>query len=104
IALGRRSVTHVILGTPNGAGLGGGRGAGGGLAASKIQKEIMRVGGKGLKLLESLKAGRRLPEAQFSKITLAAKWQKSVYGMFAKEVPSGNPPETSDAGASKATA
>lgn len=49
IALGRRSVTHVILGTPNGAGLGGGRGAGGGLAASKIQKEIMRVGGKGLK-------------------------------------------------------
>ncbi|KAL8748964.1 MAG: hypothetical protein Q9199_007972, partial [Rusavskia elegans] len=110
IALGRRSVTHVILGTPNGAGLGGGRGAGGGLAASKIQKEIMRVGGKGLKyvgvewVLESLKAGRRLPEAQFSNITLAAKGQKSVYGMFAKEVPSGNPPKTSDAGASKAAA
>ncbi|KAI4219578.1 MAG: hypothetical protein L6R36_008226 [Xanthoria steineri] len=90
IALGRRSVTHVILGTPNGAGLGGGRGAGGGLAASKIQKEIMRVGGKGLKyvgvewILESLKAGRRLSEAQFSNITLAAKGQKSVYNMFSK--------------------
>lgn len=53
------------------------------------------------RVLESLKAGRRLPEAQFSNITLAAKGQKSVYGMFAKEVPSGNPPETSDAGASK---
>lgn len=51
IALGRRSVTHVILGTPNRAALGGqgGKGAGGGLAATKIQKEIMRVGGKGVK-------------------------------------------------------
>lgn len=47
ISLGRRTVTHVILGTPN-AGIGGG-GAGGGLAASKIQKEIQRVGGKGVK-------------------------------------------------------
>lgn len=47
IALGRRSVTHVILGTPNGA-IGG---AGGGLAAGKIQKEIQRVGGKGIKFV-----------------------------------------------------
>lgn len=47
IALGRRSVTHVILGTPNGA-VGG---AGGGLAAGKIQKEIKRVGGKGIKFV-----------------------------------------------------
>lgn len=45
IALGRRSVTHVILGTPNGAP----GGAGGGLAAGKIQKEIRRVGGCGVK-------------------------------------------------------
>lgn len=48
IALGRRSVTHVILGTPNNA-AGGGQGAGGGLAAGKIQKEIKRVGGCGVK-------------------------------------------------------
>ncbi|KAL8799079.1 MAG: hypothetical protein Q9182_006175 [Xanthomendoza sp. 2 TL-2023] len=48
IALGRRTVTHVILGTPNGA-ASGGKGAGGGLAASKIQKEITTVGGKGVK-------------------------------------------------------
>ena len=47
IALGRRSVTHVILGTPNGCR--NGPGAGGGLAASKIQKEIKRVGGCGVK-------------------------------------------------------
>jgi hypothetical protein len=43
IALGRRSVTHVILGTSSSQG-----GAGGGLAAGKIQKEIMKKrGGRG---------------------------------------------------------
>jgi hypothetical protein len=46
IGLGRRSVTHVILGTANSHG-----GAGGGLAATKIQKEIARVGGKGVKFV-----------------------------------------------------
>jgi hypothetical protein len=46
IALGRRSVTHVILGTGCGQG-----GAGGGLAGSKIQKEITRIGGKGVKFV-----------------------------------------------------
>ena len=54
IALGRRSVTHVILGTPNGCAREGerggqGKGAGGGLAAGKIQKEILRVGGCGVR-------------------------------------------------------
>lgn len=46
IALGRRKVTHVILGTNCGRG-----GAGGGLAGSKIQKEIARIGGKGIKFV-----------------------------------------------------
>lgn len=46
IHLGRRQVTHVILGKPNRS---EGIGAGGGLAASKIQKEIKRVGGCGVK-------------------------------------------------------
>jgi hypothetical protein len=46
IALGRRSVTHVILGNTYNKG-----GAGGGLAGSKIQKEISRVGGKGIKFV-----------------------------------------------------
>ena len=46
IALGRRSVTHVILGMTNTQG-----GAGGGLAASKIQKEIGRTGGKAVRFI-----------------------------------------------------
>ena len=45
IALGRRTVTHVIVGHPCGSG----RGAGGGLAAGKLEKEIRRVGGCGVK-------------------------------------------------------
>lgn len=46
IHLGRRQVTHVILGTPNGV---PGSGAGGGLAGGKMEKEIRRVGGCGVK-------------------------------------------------------
>lgn len=44
--LGRRRVTHVILGTPSGT---LGDGAGGGLSGTKMQKEIRRVGGCGVK-------------------------------------------------------
>lgn len=47
ISLGRRSVTHVILGTANN----GQGGCGGGLAGSKIQKEIARTRGKGVKFV-----------------------------------------------------
>lgn len=43
--LGRRRVTHVILGRPGTVG----RGAGGGLAGSKLEKEVRRVGGCGVK-------------------------------------------------------
>lgn len=88
IALGRRSVTHVILGKHND---GRGGGAGGGLAGSKIQKEISRVGGKGIKfvgvewVIESVKAGKRLPEARFESLSIAPKGVKSVYGMFQKK-------------------
>jgi len=94
IALGRRTVTHVILGTPN-APISSSNGhnsplsgAGGGLSASKIQKEVQRVGGKGVKfvgvewVLESIKAGKRLPEARFANLHIAPKGQRSVYGMF----------------------
>jgi hypothetical protein len=45
--LGRRQVTHVILGRPNG----GGFGAGGGLAGGKLEREIRRVGGCGIKFV-----------------------------------------------------
>lgn len=90
IALGRRSVTHVILGRPNGA-VSGDPGAGGGLAASKIQKEIARVRGCGVKyvsvdwVLDSISAGKRLPEARYKCLDIAHKGQKSVYGMFSRE-------------------
>ncbi len=46
ISLGRRSVTHVVLSTANTNG-----GVGGGLAASKIQKEVTRTGGKAVKFI-----------------------------------------------------
>lgn len=84
IALGRRTVTHVIIGTPNS----NGGGAGGGLAGGKLQKEIATVRGKGVKfvsvewVLESIKASKRLPEARFSCLKIAPKGQKSVLGMF----------------------
>ncbi len=67
LALGRRTVTHVILGKPNGER----GGAGGGLSGSKLQKEVQRVGGKGIRfvgvewVLESLRVGRRLGEGGF---------------------------------------
>lgn len=43
--LGRRQVTHIILGKPGGIG----SGAGGGLAGGKMEKEIRRIGGCGVK-------------------------------------------------------
>jgi hypothetical protein len=45
-ALGRRSVTHVIVGRTHDDG-----GTGGGLAGSKIQKEVSRIRGKGIKFV-----------------------------------------------------
>ncbi|KAK4992873.1 hypothetical protein LTR50_000779 [Elasticomyces elasticus] len=86
IALGRRSVTHVILGHPNGSA----GGAGGGLSGSKMQKEIARVRGKGVKfvsgewVIESVRRGKRLPEANFKALRLAPKGVRSVMGMFEK--------------------
>ncbi|KAF2457637.1 hypothetical protein BDY21DRAFT_285734 [Lineolata rhizophorae] len=95
IALGRKSVTHVILGSPNR----NGRGAGGGLAAGKLQKEITRVGGKGIKfvgvdwVLESVKAGKRLSEGRFSVLKIAPERQRSVLWIYSttKSVPRTDP-------------
>ncbi|KAM0303205.1 hypothetical protein HYE67_010907 [Fusarium culmorum] len=85
--LGRRRVTHVIIGKP----AGGHVGAGGGLAGGKLEKEIRRTAGCGVKfvgaewILESLKAGKRLPEARFSNTKMAPKAQGSVYSLFSKQ-------------------
>ncbi|KAK2848522.1 hypothetical protein FQN49_005641 [Arthroderma sp. PD_2] len=89
IGLARRSVTHVILGCPNGdakadENISSKSGAGGGLAAGKLQREIRRIGGMGVKfvgvewVLESIKAGCRLPEARFANLHLASSKQRSV--------------------------
>ncbi|KAJ5170708.1 uncharacterized protein N7500_003491 [Penicillium coprophilum] len=90
IYMARKTVTHVLIGKPNtGAGSGAAvSGAGGGLAAGKLQQEIARGGWKGLKVvsvdwaLESIKAGRRLAESRFPGMNVAAKGQRSVAGMF----------------------
>lgn len=47
--LERRKVTHVIVGRPNGSRRGDG--TGGGLAAGKLEREIRRVGGCGVKFV-----------------------------------------------------
>lgn len=69
LALARRSVTHVILGKPNNGPQGGG--AGGGLSGRKLQKEVQRVRGKGVRyvgvewVVECLRVGRRVGEGRF---------------------------------------
>ena len=42
------------------------------------------------RVLESIKAGKRLPEARFSNLSTAAQGQKSVYGMLKKEKSTGD--------------
>ncbi|KAI1126459.1 BRCA1 C terminus domain-containing protein [Nemania abortiva] len=87
--LGRRKVTHVILGRPT-AGAYGSGGAGGGLAGGKLQREISKMGGPAVKyvgvewVLESIKAGKRLPEARFADLKVAAKGQQSVYSLYSR--------------------
>ncbi|KXS96098.1 hypothetical protein AC578_7779 [Pseudocercospora eumusae] len=84
IALGRRTVTHVILGKPNA----NGSGCGGGLAGSKIHKEITQMRGKSVKFItadwvtESIKAGKRLPESRFEAMKLAPKGVANISTMF----------------------
>lgn len=92
IHLGRRSVTHVILGRPNASAV---PGAGGGLAASKMQKEIAKMGGKNVKfvtaewVMESVANGKRAPEQRFEAVRLALKGTGRVQEMFAKAAKKG---------------
>lgn len=83
IALGRRTVTHVILGKTNTNG-----GCGGGLAATKIQKEIASLSGKSVKFVtanwvtESISAGKRLPESKYEAMKLAPRGVANISTMF----------------------
>ncbi|KAI1617433.1 hypothetical protein EDD37DRAFT_646282 [Exophiala viscosa] len=82
IGLGRRTVTHVIIGDD----------CGGGLASTKIQKEVALVGGKGVKyvtaqwILDSIGKGIRQPEARYVPKSLGGRiggsGQASVRTMF----------------------
>lgn len=87
IALGRKSVTHVIIGKPGSQG----QGCGGGLAGTKIQKEIARQRGKAIHfvtaewVVQSAKAGKRLAESRFEGMDLAPKGVSGIAGMFAKQ-------------------
>lgn len=73
IALGRRTVTHVVLGSNSNV-----------LAAGKIQKEVTKVGGKGVKyvtakwVVDSAECGKRLPEQRYQAVHTAMKGQGSV--------------------------
>ncbi|KAM3429042.1 hypothetical protein MY4824_008465 [Beauveria thailandica] len=95
--LARRHVTHVVLGRPAGSVSGGGgssssssAGCGGGLAGTKMDREIRRRGGHGIKyvgvewVLESIRVGRRLPEARFANLDIAPHRQSSVYRLSNK--------------------
>jgi hypothetical protein len=85
IALRRRTVTHVIIGRPSSSG-----GSGGGLSGSKLHKEISKTGGNNIKyvtaewVLESVEAGKRLPESKFAALSIAPKGVMSVASMFGR--------------------
>ena len=86
IALGRKTVTHVIVGRPSSNGVMGG----GGLSGSKLQKEVSRKCGYAVHfvtaewIIESVKAGKRLPESKFEALKLAPSGVTSVASMFDK--------------------
>ena len=121
VALARKSVTHVVLGVPEDrpstsssssstssgvsslvsqaskshTAIHSGR-CGGGLSATKLQKEIRRVGGHAVKyvtaewVLGSLEAGRRIPESTaLAKPMLftSSDAQQTLTGMFGKHAP-----------------
>ncbi|KAG9585242.1 hypothetical protein KCU77_g11366, partial [Aureobasidium melanogenum] len=85
--LGPQVQTPALLGSPNASSI---PGAGGGLSASKMQKEITKIGGKNVKfvtverVMESVTNGKRAPEQKFEAVRLALKGTGRVEQMFAK--------------------
>lgn len=97
----RKQVTHVIIGNPHNH-LSRGNGAGGALAGTKIQKEILRHRGKGVKfvsadwVVESVKAGKRLGEAKFANVNVGGAGQGSVFEKFRKDKKEGRKDDWDD--------
>lgn len=84
LALGRRTVTHVVVGRAN-AGAGRGVGAGGGLAAGKMQKELAaaRRGVKYVRaewVVECVRRGRRVSEVGYGGLEEWTRGMGSVLG------------------------
>ncbi|KAF8447087.1 hypothetical protein BDZ91DRAFT_803272 [Kalaharituber pfeilii] len=83
--LHRKSVTHVILGKPSSSG-----GAGGGLAAGKLHKELTK-NGRPIKfvsvewVLDSIKAGKRLSERNYPVLNMHSQSQRNM-ASFVKRV------------------
>ncbi|EME42095.1 hypothetical protein DOTSEDRAFT_154628 [Dothistroma septosporum NZE10] len=84
ISLGRRTVTHVVIGKPSKDG----GSCGGGLAGSKIQKEITSKCGNSVKfvnvgwVVESVRLGKRQPESRFEGMSLKPRGVKGIKTMF----------------------
>ena len=105
LGLARRSVTHVILGkrdapadpSTDGGHIQSGKSrawAGGSLAATKLQKELALSKVSGIKfvsaawVLESIEAGRRLPESKYAEWAVGkGEKQKSVKDAFGMSKP-----------------
>lgn len=100
ISHARKQVTHVIIGTQHDQRGGKVGGAGGALAGTKIQKEIMRHRGKGVKfvgaqwVIDSVNAGKRMGEASYENVKLGGAGQGSVFGMFKSTKPGLNSTKT----------
>lgn len=86
ISLARLTVTHVVLGRPRSSG-----GSGGGLAGSKIEKEVWKKRGAPVKFVtadwvtESIKAGTRLPESKFPALSFAPTGVSSIATAFRRQ-------------------
>jgi hypothetical protein len=88
ISHARKQVTHVIIGNPHNHYSSTGKGTGGALASTKMQKEITRHRGKGVKfvgaqwIIDSVNAGKRMAETRYENVKLGGAGQGSVFDKF----------------------
>jgi hypothetical protein len=93
ISHARKQVTHVIIGNPHNHHSSTGKGTGGALASTKIQREITRHRGKGVKfvgaqwIIDSVHAGKRMAETRYENVKLGGAGQGSVFDKFKNAKP-----------------